>query len=391
MSKKHGPRKRKELSDAGIEIRCPECGYDAALSSQKSKQPSLCPNCAHPRRRDETSALVKASVIPFLKTIKSENTPERIKWQATVDQFQAQLYGTEELGFMPGQLIQCTFPHDNPGNELPIWTRSTPWLSVSIRPGYAPHPKNKTKQVCIGYPYGVVPRHFFFYLAEQVEYTKNRIDMTDLQKRTISLGDSFGAFLRNIGMNPDNGSGKRSDRERCQNQIRRTVRAIFTFDDITDPASEEWHNMPVSLHGRFFWDHKQPGQGTLWDSYVILSESLYNAFKLSNVPHDKLAIRALKDSALHLDLYTWGLLRPEQIRHSKSGKLLLPWRYFMQQLGTSYKHVRQFRARVIKEFPVVQPFLGDTKINFLEEGIEVIPPARPVISQTRLFSVPSGT
>jgi Plasmid encoded RepA protein len=338
---------------------------------------------------DSKRGLTKVSDIPLLKKLKTDFSPSKLQWLTFVEQYHNQPYGAEQLGFTPAQLIQCTFPHDDPG-DVPFWSRSTPWLTVTLRPGYATDPKTR-QPACVGYPFGVVPRHLFFYIAERVEHTKNRDDLTLQEKRTITLGESFGDFLRNIGMNPDNGSGKRSDRRRCHDQVRRTVLSILSYDQIIDHSGhreQRFLNMPVALQGKFFWNVKTPEQGSLWDSFIILSEPLYASMIGSNVPHDKLAIKALKDSALHLDLYDWCLHRGEQIRYSKTGRLLLPWPLLMMQLGTSYKHVRQFRARVIREFPTVKPFLRDMTVKFHREGIELVPGARPIIAPRRLLDTP---
>lgn len=331
--------------------------------------------------------LTKVADSHFLQNVAKEMqiTPAKEKWLDSVSLFNAQPYGEEELAYMPGQLVQCTFPHDDPGN-VPEWSRSTPWLTVSIRPGYKTDHKTG-QRVCVGYPFGTVPRLLMFHIMTEVEHTKNRTDMTLLEKRTIRLGESFAAFLRTIGMNPENGSGKRSDRHRCQDQVERTVRAILSFDRSTvndSFRSEGWLNMPVSSRGEFFWDVKRPEQGSLWTSYIVLSEELYGAIIASPVPLDYIAIRALKDSALHLDLYAWFLYRAHLLSKGKKPSLLVPWNSFMMQLGTSYKVARQFRARVKKEFPNVAPFLRHLTVRLTVKGIEVHPPKQPVIPPRQL-------
>jgi len=342
---------------------------------------------AAPKRN--SGAFLKAAESPFLQKVAKELelaiTPGKQKWLDAVAAFHAQPYGEEELAYIPGQLVQCTFPHNDPG-DVPEWSRSTPWLTVSIRPGYKTDSKTG-KRVCVGYPFGTVPRLLMFHIMTQVEHTKNRADMTVMEKRTIHLGQSFAGFLRNIGMNPDNGSGKRSDRTRCEDQVERTVRSILSFDRHTETEnykSEGWLNMPVSSRGEFFWDVKRPEQGSLWTSYIVLSEELYGAMISSPVPLDYAAIRALKDSALHLDLYAWCLYRSHLLSKGKKAALVVPWNSFMMQLGTAYKHVRQFRAKVKKEFPNVSPFLRHLTVKLTLKGVEIHPPKHPVIAPRHL-------
>ena len=317
----------------------------------------------------------KAPARPKKKAVQPKaKTRDMQKWENAVVLYSQQPYGSEQKGYMPGQLVQCTFPHDDPG-DVPEWSRSTPWLTVSIRPGFATDHKTG-KRISVGYPYGTIPRLLMFYIMTEVEYQKNRDHLTPIEKRTIIFGKYYAGFLRKIGLNPDNGSGKRSDRVRCHDQLKRTVRAIITFDRMTKidrVIAEDWANMPVSSRGRFFWDEDQPEQGTLFDSYVVLSEEFYNAMLTSPVPLDFMAIRALKDSALHLDLYAWCLYRSYLLREGGQPALTLPWNSFMMQLGCSYKHVRQFRDRVKKEFKYVKPFLKGATVELLDKGIKIHP------------------
>lgn len=59
-------------------------------------------------------------LVPAAKDIKPVRKPKAIT-KAQIDLLnataahQAQEYGTEDLAYMPSQLVQCTFPHDDPG------------------------------------------------------------------------------------------------------------------------------------------------------------------------------------------------------------------------------------------------------------------------------------
>ena len=172
-------------------------------------------------------------VIPAAKDIRPRRKPKAVT-KAQVDLLNAtavhhaQEYGSEELAYMPSQLVQCTFPHDNPGT-VPAWSRSTPWLTVTFQPGYRTDPKTRQLE-CIGYPYGTVPRLLMFYVMTEAERLKNRQELTDEQRRTIYLGSSLNKFMLNIGLNPDNGAGKRSDKKRLKNQVERFMRVRINFD-----------------------------------------------------------------------------------------------------------------------------------------------------------------
>ena len=294
------------------------------------------------------------------------------------ENFQQQEYGMEELAYMPSQLVQCTFPHHDPGN-VPAWSRSTPWLTVTFQPGY--RIDQATRQpVCIGYPYGTIPRLLMFYLMTEIQIKKNRDDLTAEEKRTVHLGDSLGAFMRNIGLNPDNGSGKRSDRKRLREQVERFLRVRVNFDQ---PHVEDdgyaFVDMLISERGEFWWTAKDDDQKDLFESYIVLSENFYQRVLKNMVPLDIAALRALKNSALHLDLYAWFLYRAHTLRRGKGEAQRVEWRSFMMQSGASYKHVRQFRAKVIESLAVVQPFLKHLRIEATEKGLTLHPPRLAIL------------
>jgi hypothetical protein len=129
----------------------------------------------HKRGADGLSKVSETS--SFQEVVKElSSTPDTEKWLKAVVLFKQQPYGEEDLAYAPGQLVQCTFPHDDPG-DVPEWSRSTPWLTVSIRPGYKTDQKTG-KRVCVGYPFGTVPRLLMFYIMTEVEHKKNRSDLT---------------------------------------------------------------------------------------------------------------------------------------------------------------------------------------------------------------------
>ena len=342
------------------------------------------------KKQREQVGLLKISESKFLQRVCKKNAigPQKQKWLDAVAAFNAQVYGAEELAYMPSQLVQCTFPHSNPGN-IPIWSRSTPWLTVSIRPGYKTDAKIR-QQICVGYPYGTVPRLLTFYVMQQLEHQKNDDSLAPLEKRTVFLGRSLSDFMRNIGMNPRNGTGKRSDARRLRDQIERFFLAILSFDhssiDDHGRESHRWLNMPITSKGEVWWDLKHPEQGSLFNSHLVISEEFYTAVINSLVPLDYIALRALKDSSLKLDLYAWGLYRSYLLRKNRK-PLPLAWNSFMMQIGSDYKNVRQFRSKVKEAWGEVEPFLRDVRVTFSEKCVGIEPSAHPVIPARQL---PSG-
>jgi hypothetical protein len=318
------------------------------------------------------------NLIPAAKSSKAPRKPKTIT-KAQIDLLnataahQAQEYGTEDLAYMPSQLVQCTFPHDDPGT-VPAWSRSTPWLTVTFQPGFRVNLKTRQPE-CIGYPYGTVPRLLMFYVMTEAERMKNRQELTYEQKRTIYLGSSLNKFMLNLGLNPDNGAGKRSDKRRLKNQVERFMRVRINFDQ--PRASGDGYSFAdtlISERGQFWWTPKHDDQEGLFQNYIVLSDSFYRQVMHTCVPLDIMALRALKNSCLHLDLYAWCLYRAYTLTKGRGGKpVIIDWQSFMMQLGSSYRHVRQFRNRVKKELAVVAPFLRHLKVEVTRRGITVHP------------------
>ena len=117
-----------------------------------------------------------------------------------------------ERAFLARQLIQCTFPHSDPGN-VPIWSRTNGNLTLSIRPLY--HEESETYR----YPYGTIPRLFLYWMVTEAARTKSR---------RLHLGQTYPDFMRKLGLNPSNG-GARSDSRRLRDQIERMLRATISF------------------------------------------------------------------------------------------------------------------------------------------------------------------
>jgi Plasmid encoded RepA protein len=159
-----------------------------------------------------------------------------------------------EAAFMARQLVQATLPHKNPG-DVPAWSRTNGNLTLTIRPGW-----DSRENRVIGYPYGTIPRLLLFWITTEAIKTKNR---------RIELGNSLTAFMRQLGLNPDNGGtgAKRSDARRLRDQMQRLFQATISFQQVREEkgrTGQAWMNMQVAPKGILWWDEKHPAQTTLW-------------------------------------------------------------------------------------------------------------------------------
>lgn len=253
-----------------------------------------------------------------------------------------------EPAFMARQLVQCTLPQRNPGN-VPLWTRRNGNMMLGIQPGY-----DLTTGECIGYPYGTLPRLLLFWITTEAVRNKTR---------RLELGHSLNDFLRELGLDPATGGGKRGDAKRLKEQMSRLFASRISFQQtIEEPHrhGKRWLDMQVAPQGEFWWDPKQPEQGALWGSWIELGETFYSAITMIPVPFDMRALRALKRSPLALDLYAWICYSAFIIVQKNQPPQFMAWQQLMQQLGSDYDDVKDFKKEVqpaLRKVQVVYPGL----------------------------------
>lgn len=263
-----------------------------------------------------------------------------------------------EAAFIARQLVQATLPHKNPG-DVQAWSRTNGNLTLTIRSGW-----DTKKGKAIGYPYGTVPRLLLFWMTTEAVRTKTR---------RLEFGDSLTKFMRDIGLNPDNGGtgAKRSDARRLRDQMQRLFRATISFDQIEN-GREAWLDMQVAPEGVLWWDEKQPEQATLWSSWIELSNKFFEAITVAPVPVDVRALKALKHSPLALDLYAWATY--SAYRAQKSGQSRsVSWEILHEQLGGEYSRIDNFQAKARAAFGKIKPVYPELGLEFEKGGVKILP------------------
>ncbi|MGZ8249742.1 MAG: replication protein RepA [Methylomagnum sp.] len=250
-----------------------------------------------------------------------------------------------DLAFIARELVLCTLPHSDPGN-VPTWSRTNGNLTLRINPGYKRDEETK-RDVCIGYPYGTIPRLILIWMITEILRTKNR---------RLELGHYLGNFLDKIGLSSSTGRGKRGDAKRVQHQMERLFNSTISFEYRLDSESSRrsgraWLNMEVAPEGVLWWDNKAIDQGALWGSWIEVGEKFYQAVIANPYPLDIRVLRKIKDSALGIDLYT--ILNREAYRAKKEGKSrFIAWEWLYVQTGNEYSNedaIRNFRRKALEQ------------------------------------------
>ena len=144
--------------------------------------------------------------------------------------------------------------------------------------------------------------------------------------------------MLDIGMNPYNGTGVRSDARRLREQMERLFRATISFD-YTGEDCTRWLDMQIAPKGQTWWDVRHLDQAVLFGSWIELSEMFFDAITQNPVPLDMRTIRALKKSPLALDLYAWLAYRTFTL---KGKPATISWAQINLQLGSHYSGLNDF-------------------------------------------------
>jgi hypothetical protein len=282
-----------------------------------------------------------------------------------------------ERAFLARQLIQCTFPHKDPGN-LPIWSRTNGNLTLSIRPLYDEEKKEHK------YPYGTIPRLFLYWMVTEATRTKSR---------RLYLGQTYPEFMRKLGLNPSNG-GVRSDSRRLRDQIERMLRATISFKQTLRQDGRKasaWLDMQIGPEAVLWWNFDRESRDShesLFESYIELSEKFFNAITTSPIPLDLRALRALRKSPLSLDLYSLIVHKTYSAARNADTQTI-PWDGLHRQMGAEYRELRNFKQKVMASIKKIRLVYPAMKVDFSEAGMHVHPaplaiPERPTPREAAL-------
>ena len=195
-------------------------------------------------------------------------------------------------------------------------------------------------------------------------------------------------FMRELGLNPDNGSGKRSDARRLKDQIQRLFNARISFQYWNEQGGivhEQKLNMEVAPKSELWWNERDPNNPALFDSWIELGEQFYEAITSSPMPADMNALKLLKNSPLKLDLYAWAVSKAYKTWKTHKSQFV-PWKSLMLQLGADYNDVDNFKKKAKKALKVVQCAYPQLKLEDVDGGVNVLPtpPAiRPTVSKRK--------
>lgn len=177
--------------------------------------------------------------------------------------------------------------------------------------------------------------------------------------------------------------------------MKRLFRAKISFEVAQEAGGakgQSWMDMQVAPKGELWWSHYQPEQSGLWKSWIELGDSFFEAICSAPVPIDMRALRGLKNSPLALDLYAWMNYRTFTLERQKQEQFI-PWRSLVQQLGSDYADIDNFRRKTKAAICKVKAVSPGLHVEFTNGGI-ILHPGKLAVSpkkgQQKLSTKTSG-
>ena len=267
-----------------------------------------------------------------------------------------------DLGFMARLLALCSLPRTNPGDQKEYIRRNGPYALVMSAGGL-----NKL-------PFGNLPRLLLAWVCTEAVRAQNR---------ELVLGRSLYEFMHKLGMESHSG-GARGDRTRLRNQMDRLFAAQVSLI-YEDEQQKLRVSSLVADRAEFWWDVKRPAAPVLWDSTIRLGEEFFNEIIGHPVPIDLHIVKAVKRSALGLDLYLWLTYRMFTLK----APLRLSWRQLYRQFGVDpakageKSTLSNFRADCLRELKKINHSWPDLHYRTVK-GALLLSPSPPAIAPAQL-------
>jgi hypothetical protein len=280
-----------------------------------------------------------------------------IEQAVAIEQTSAQESGM--LGYMARVLVQATMPHRaTPARQF---RRTNGELTVTI-----------TALGDFPLPYGTYPRLLLAWLATEAVREKTR---------EIVLGDSLTQFMQKLGLLATGGKWGTIPRFK-QATMSLFSAAIACFREHQDgPAKREQGKLlHVADEFDLWWTPTKRHPDALWHSTVSLSETFFREIVDRPVPVDLRAIKALKQSPMALDLYSWLTYRMSYLKRPTE----IPWGLLRMQFGAGYtdtpKGRYKFREGLLEALNRVSTVYAGLKAREGDHGLKLLP-GRPHVSR----------
>lgn len=274
-----------------------------------------------------------------------------------------------ERAYLARQVVQCSLPRSNPGNQT-VFVRRNGNISLVLETLTDPD----TMQP-VGLPSGSIAKILWLWINTEAVFNKNSTDIEN--KYRLTPGKTFNAFLLSLKLDPNTGGGKFSHAKTVKDELTKLLRCHISFHQSEGDSTQgrkSFVNMPIARSASLWWDFNNPDQGELFESEIILDEAFFEAITATPVPVDMRIVVALMRSPLAIDLYTWATYRIFTMKKAGQKELEISVTALKEQFGEEYKRTDNFKAamaKALKKIQKVWPALNytlDSKSLILRAG-----------------------
>ena len=282
-----------------------------------------------------------------------------------------EIYGTEptELRYLHVILAQCGLPyreHRTGG----FYEKRNGRTRLILTPGVLINPKTRRSEMQ-GIPYGAKPRLLMIHLCTAAKLQKTP---------QVEIAHSMSAFMQDLGLAVT--GGRTGSIGRFKEQLNRLAAArmqlLFEGEDRVSMVN------PSSAISQYdVWFPRSPEQRMFWPTTVTLSREFFDSLMDENaLPLDARAIRALQQSAMALDVYTW--LAHRLCRIPKDKPATISWMALQGQFGPDYADQYKFRQDFREALGKVLAVYRDARVSLPHGGTLQLRHSAPPVSATTL-------
>lgn len=230
------------------------------------------------------------------------------------------------------------------------------WLN--IQSGVLDEGKGPVRQPV---PYGALPRLALAYISTFA-----------VQNRTpqVPIGQSASEFLELMDMAPD---GRR------YKTLRKQMHALAACHIQLGYCGRTYSGVPIHKFSAWDKDRGLDGQRSFWPGELILSREFYESLLRTAVPIDMRAMKALKGSALAMDVYTWLAHRLWRI---DGGGTTLEWAALKNQFGQEYQGAdaaSNFKKKYLEALSDALAVYPEARVKEKKRGLHLEPSPPPAV------------
>jgi hypothetical protein len=269
------------------------------------------------------------------------------------------------IAYISSIAAQCGLPHTDPGHLCGFYKRENGNTALTIVRGTLKNPYTGNIEI-MGYPYGPKPRLMFIDVCTQAILT---------QSPHVDLGRSMSDFMRRLGISPN--GGLRGQMSAMKEQLMRFIACHMQLY-ISDEKRYSMVHASPPIKQFNLWLPNRPHEVGRWEGMVTLGDEFFACIMDGCVPMRQEAIRALQNSSMDIDTYTWLNSR----LHRVTKPVLLTRHQLHAQFGPDYAVERFFWRDFTKRcLPRVKMVYPDAKFEVTPEGMKLFA-SRPSISKT---------